>query len=78
MVSGLNVSLLSDAMDLVIRTDAATAATQLLLREDSTLEALTAARGEAHMMLEDSEEEWLINNLRRADEALSIAERMRS
>ncbi|MCP1415646.1 hypothetical protein [Paenarthrobacter sp. A20] len=78
MVSGLNVSLLADAMDLVTRTDATTAATQLLLRPDSTLEALSAARGEARMMLEDSEEEWLSDTLRQADEALSIAERLRS
>ncbi len=78
MVSGMNVSLLVDAMDLFTRTDAANAATQLLLRADPTLEALSAARGEARMMLEDSEEEWLINDLRLADEALSIGERMRS
>lgn len=74
----MNVSLLGDAMDWVTRTDAASAATQLLLRADSTLEALSAARGEARMMLEDSEEEWLINSLRLADEALSVAEPIRS
>jgi hypothetical protein len=77
MVSGLNVSLLADAMDLVTRTDVTTAATRLLLRPDSTLEALSAARDEARKMLEDSEEEWLSNTLRQADEALSIAERLR-
>uniref|UniRef100_UPI003F4960E2 hypothetical protein n=1 Tax=Paenarthrobacter nicotinovorans TaxID=29320 RepID=UPI003F4960E2 len=78
MVSSLNPSLFVDAMDLITRMDVGTAATQLLLRQDSTLDALSAARREARMMLEDSQDEGLSKNLRLADEALSIAERVRS
>jgi hypothetical protein len=77
MVSGMNVSLLADAMDLVTRVDTSTAATQIVLRPDATDEAVAAARVEARMMLEDSEEEGLSKNLKLADEALSIAERLR-
>lgn len=74
----MNISLLADAVDLVTRIDVGAASTQLLLRPDSTLDALSAARGEARMMLENSEDEGLSKNLRLADEALSIAERVRS
>jgi hypothetical protein len=78
MVSGMHVSLLADAVDLVTRVDTTTAATQILLRPDATDEAVASARVEARLMLEDSEEEGLSKNLKLADEALSIAERLRS
>ncbi|AMB41651.1 MULTISPECIES: hypothetical protein [Paenarthrobacter] len=77
MSSDRRFSLLADAVDLVGRVDTTTAAKQIYLRPDANLEALSAARIEIHMMLEDLEEDWLSRDLRLADEALSIAERWR-